>query len=386
MNAAIVLPETLLIGGGALNELPMLLDRLHIRKPLIVSDPFMRQAGVVGRLDTLARLNGSNPAVFADTVPEPATRVVYEGLAVYEKHMCDGLIALGGGSPIDIAKAIGMLAANGGKLNDYKVPNSIPRKGRPLIAIPTTAGTGSEVTRFMVITDEITQEKMLIAGAELVPAAAIIDYELTLTAPPRLTADTGLDALTHSIEAFVSKKANQFSDSMALAAMSRIAANIRVAVRDSLDRAARSEMMVAATQAGIAFSCSSVALVHGMSRPLGALFHVPHGLSNAMLLPIVTQFSLSSAKERYAQCARTMGVADTGSTDEVAAGDLVESLRVLNRDLQVPTPAEYGIDSADYHRLARTMAQQALSSGSPANNPKSASVEDMIELYERAYS
>ena len=297
----------------------------------------------------------------------------------------DGLIGFGGGSPIDTAKAMAILGKNGGQVRDYKVPNKIPERGMPLLAIPTTAGTGSEVTRFTVITDPHTDEKMLIGGDEVVPDAAIVDYELTLTAPLRLTADTGIDSLTHAIEAYVSTKANPFSDSMALSAMQLIGANLRTVCAEPENRPARSAMMLAATQAGMAFSNASVALVHGMSRPIGAFFHVPHGMSNAMLLPEVTAFSAPAALGRYAECARAIGWAEAAEGDQAAVARLVEELRALNQDLEVPTPAGFGIDRERYFAVAATMAEQALASGSPGNNPRVPTAEEIVGLYGRVY-
>jgi alcohol dehydrogenase class IV len=385
MVATVVLPRLMSIGGGALNELPAVLGRAGIARPLVVSDPFMRSSGLLDRLTGLLDKAGIGWGAFADTVPDPTTTVIEAGTAILKEGGFDGLVALGGGSPIDTAKAMAILAANGGKLRDYKVPNPIPKDGVPLIAIPTTAGTGSEVTRFTVVTDVETDEKMLIAGPGIAPLAAIVDFELTLTAPLRLTADTGIDALTHAIEAYVSRKANPFSDGMALAAMRLIAKNLRVVCAEPQNRAAREAMMLGATQAGMAFSNASVALVHGMSRPIGAFFHVPHGLSNAMLLPEITAFSAPAALARYADCARAMGLASVEEGDQAAVGRLIEGLRDLNRDLDVPSPARYGIERARYEALMPVMAEQALASGSPGNNPRVPSVAEMVELYTRCY-
>jgi alcohol dehydrogenase class IV len=295
MIAEIKIPTILRIGGGSFAEVAPLLARLQCQRPLIVTDPFLMQNQLAERLEAQIRAAGLRCEIFHDTVADPTTAVVEEGVRVFVKGNHDSLVSLGGGSPIDTAKAIGMLAANGGKVRDYKVPRPIPAGGPAHIAIPTTAGTGSEVTRFTVITDAETGEKMLLAGDSLLPSAAVVDYELTLTMPARLTADTGTDSLTHAIEAFVSRKANPFSDVLALAAMKTIWRELPTSVRDPGNLQAREAMMLAATQAGIAFSNSSVALVHGMSRPLGAHFHIPHGLSNAMLLPAVTAFSVEAA-------------------------------------------------------------------------------------------
>ena len=251
--------------------------------------------------------------------------------------------------------------------------------------VPTTAGTGSEVTRFTIITDETSDEKMLCVGIGFMPVAALVDYNLTLTVPPRTTADTGIDALTHAIESYVSQKANAYSDSQALAAMRLLGPNLRTSYKDGTNKQAREAMMLGSTLAGVAFSAASVALVHGMSRPIGAAFHVPHGLSNAMLLPTVTEFSIPSAPERYADCARAMGVADDRDNTESANQKLLKELYALNDELQVPTPGAFGIDRARFFELIPTMAEQALASGSPGNNPRVPSAQDIATLYENLW-
>ena len=386
MVASITMPRLLYIGGGAVGEVAAVVSRLGAKRPLIVTDGFMASSGVLAKVtDRLDRANIAWEA-FADTVPDPTDTVVEAGARVLAAGAYDCLIALGGGSPIDTAKAMSVLAANGGKMRDYKVPNEIPRPGLPVVAIPTTAGTGSEVTRFTVITDTERDEKMLIMGLACCPAAAIVDYELTLTMPWRLTADTGIDSLTHAIEAYVSKRASPFTDGVAKSAMALIAKHIRTACREPDSATAREAMMLGATQAGMAFSNSSVCLVHGMSRPIGAFFHVPHGLSNAMLLPEITAFSAPAALERYADCARAMGVAAEGEGNQSAVARLIDELRALNSDLKVPTPRSYGIDERRYAELMPTIASQALASGSPGNNPRVPSQDEIIELYKRAYA
>jgi alcohol dehydrogenase class IV len=386
MIATITMPRLLYIGGGAIAEVTTALARLGAGRPLIVTDGFMVSSGILAKLTDRLAAAGIAWQVFADTVPDPTTDVVEAGVAVLKAGNYDCLIALGGGSPIDTAKAMAVLAANGGRMRDYKVPNDIPRLGLPLVAIPTTAGTGSEVTRFTVITDSEHDEKMLIMGLACCPAAAIVDYELTLTMPWRLTADTGLDSLTHAIEAYVSRKASPFTDGVARSAMALIAKHIRSACRQPDHREAREAMMLGATQAGMAFSNASVCLVHGMSRPIGAFFHVPHGLSNAMLLPEITAFSAPSALQRYGDCARAMGVAAESEGNQAAVARLLDELRQLNDDLKVPTPKAYGIDEQRYSELLPVMANQALASGSPGNNPRVPSAEEIIDLYKRVYA
>ena len=386
MVATITMPRLLSIGAGAVAEIATVLARLGVKAPLIVTDGFMASSGTLAKLTDRLDRAGLAWQVFSDTVPDPTDTVVEAGVRVLTSGAYDCLVALGGGSPIDTAKAISVLAANGGKMRDYKVPNGIPKAGLPVVAIPTTAGTGSEVTRFTVITDTERDEKMLIMGLACCPAAAIVDYELTFSMPWRLTADTGIDSLTHAIEAYVSKRASPFTDGVAKSAMALIARHIRTACREPQNAGAREAMMLGATQAGMAFSNSSVCLVHGMSRPIGAFFHVPHGLSNAMLLPEITAFSAPAALERYADCAKAMGVAAEGEGNQSAVARLIDELRALNADLKVPSPRDYGIDARRYTELMPIMASQALASGSPGNNPRVPSEVEIIELYKRVYA
>src|SRR5215467_7496290 len=385
MVPIVTTPRLMAVGGGALAELPGMLRRLGLRRPFVVTDPYIASCGILDRVTELLGDAEVPWSVFADTTADPTTTVVEAGTRRLADGGFDSLVAIGGGSSIDTAKAMSVLVANGGQMRDYKVPAEIPQAGPPIIAIPTTAGTGSEVTRFTVITDSETDEKMLIAGLPCCPLAAIVDYELTLSMPLRLTADTGLDSLTHAIEAYVSRRANPFTDGLAKSAMGLITRHIRTACAEPDNRTAREAMMLGATTAGMAFSNASVCLVHGMSRPIGAFFHVPHGLSNAMLLPAVTAFSAEGAKERYADCARAMGVAGESDSDEAAVEKLVEGLFKRNQELQVPSPKRYGIDEARYHEVISTMAAQAMASGSPANNPRIPTIDEIVELYRRVY-
>ena len=385
MIATIVSPRLLLFGGNAVGQVAEVLAKLRLSRPLVVTDPFMVSSGLVERVLSPLRDKGIDPPVFSDTVPDPTDTVVEAGVAVLERTDADCLIGFGGGSPMDTAKAIAILAAGGGTMRDWKVPASADMAALPIVAIPTTAGTGSEVTRFAVITDTEQNEKMLIAGLAALPAAAIVDHTLTYSVPPRTTADTGIDSLTHALEAYVSRRANAYSDTMALRAMGLIARNLRTAYAEPQNEAAREAMMLGATLAGLAFSNSSVALVHGMSRPIGAHFHVAHGLSNAMLLPHVTRFSLPAALPRYAEAARAMGIASIEEGDQVAAARLVEELAALNRDLSVPSPRAYGIDERKWNDLLPLMADQALASGSPANNPRVPTKEEIMALYREAW-
>jgi alcohol dehydrogenase class IV len=385
MPAMITTPRLMAVGGGALAELPGILARFGLTKPLIVTDPFIASSGHLQRATDQLESARIPWRVFSDTVADPTTAVIDAGVSYLAAGDFDSLVAIGGGSSIDTAKGISVLFANGGKMREYKVPAEIPKAGLPIVAIPTTAGTGSEVTRFTVITDTETDEKMLIAGLACCPLAAIVDYELTLTMPLRLTADTGLDSLTHAIEAYVSRRANPFTDGLAKNAMGLIARHIRTACAEPDNRPAREAMMLGATTAGMAFSNASVCLVHGMSRPIGAFFHVPHGLSNAMLLPEITAFSASAALERYADCARAMGIAEEGEGSQAAVARLLDELRRLNDDLKVPSPRAWGIEAKRYEELLPVMADQALASGSPGNNPRIPTNQEIIDLYRQVY-
>jgi alcohol dehydrogenase class IV len=385
VNANIASPRMLLLAGGAVKQVADVLAKFGLSRPLIVTDPMMVKLGLVRSVLDPLEAAGIAPAVFSDTVPEPDDTVIERGVAAMNAGNYDCLIGFGGGSPIDTAKAMAVLGLGGGKMRDYKVPFAADIAKMPVIAIPTTAGTGSECTRFTVITDHERDEKMLIAGFGCLPLAAIVDYELTFSVPPRTTADTGIDSFTHALEAYVSKRANPFSDAFALAAMDLIGKHLRNAYAEPRNAAAREGMTIGATQAGLAFSNSSVALVHGMSRPIGAHFHVPHGLSNAMLMPAITRYSVSAAPGRYAEASRRVGFAEPGDSDAVAATKLVAGLEAWNKELKVPTPAEFGITEEAWNGKMALMADQALASGSPNNNPRVPDAAEIVSLYREVW-
>jgi alcohol dehydrogenase class IV len=326
-------------------------------------------------------------ALFSGAVCEPTDTSVEAGVAFLRAGDFDCLIGFGGGSPIDTAKAMAIVAtgAEGTKTRAFKVPFAADIGALPVIAIPTTAGTGSEATRFSIITDTERTEKMVIAGLGCVPLASIVDFQLSISVSKRTTADTGLDTLCHALEAFVSIRANPYSDAQAIRAMQLVGHNLRAAFHEPKNAAAREAMMLGATIAGLAFSNSSVALVHGMSRPMGAHFHVPHGLSNAMLLPAITRFGLSSAVARYAEAARHIGLSDSAD-DTVAAEALANGLAALNTEFAVPTPRQFGIDEATWEQKLDLMADQAIASGSPANNPRLTDKAEILALYRAVYA
>ena len=381
MSNQIIIPSIMQIGSGAIKELGNIMNNMGYKNPLIITDSMMIELGYISRLEEILKSKNIIADIFKDTIPEPTVKSIQDGVNKVKEGNYDSIIALGGGSPIDSAKAISILGKFGGNMKEYRFPRIVDELGIPVIAIPTTAGTGSEVTKFTIISDETTDEKMLCVGKGFMPSVAIIDYELTLSLPQRSTADTGIDALTHAMEAYVSKKANKFSDAQALQAMNLIAPNLRKVFHDGSNREAREKMMLGATLAGVAFSNASVALVHGMSRPIGAFYHVPHGLSNAMLLPSVTEFSIPAATERYADCARAMEVALKDDSDEDANKKLLIELEDINKELNVPTPKEFGINEKDFMSNLEIMAEQAVASGSPGNNPRVPDNKEIINIY-----
>lgn len=376
-------PRIIRIGGGAALELAEVLAQLGLARPLIVTDQGLVGLGHLQTITDVLDAAGMVWGVFDEVVEDPTDVCVEAGLRALGAGDYDCVIGFGGGSPMDTAKAISFMSVNPGHVRDYKAPAQIDRCGPPVIAIPTTGGTGSELTRWCVITDTEKTEKYNLSGLACVATAALIDWTFTVTKPPRITADTAVDSLTHAIEAYVSRKAFAYTDAFALAAMPAIAAHVRRAYAEPDHAEARAALMLAASQAGMAFSNASVALVHGMSRPIGAHFHVAHGLSNAMLLPEVTAFSVGSAEARYATCARVMGWADGHDSDASACLKLAEGLRQLNADLQVPSPSQLGHEGDG--DIWRVMAEQALASGSPQNNPRVPSAEEIVALYARIW-
>jgi len=376
-------PRVIRIGGGVAWEVADVLEQLGLSKPLIVTDKNLIILGHVATVTDVLDSAGVAWGVFEDVVEDPTDACVDAGLNAFGQSDYDCVIGLGGGSPMDTAKAISFMSVNAGHVREYKAPYQIDRCGPPVILIPTTGGTGSELTRWCVITDTERTEKYNLSGLACVATAALIDWTFTTTKPWRITADTAVDSLTHAMEAYVSRRAFAYTDAFALSAMPLISEHVRSACHDPENAIAREALMLAASQAGMAFSNASVALVHGMSRPIGAHFHVAHGLSNAMLLPAVTAFSVNDAPERYATCARVMCWASERDSDEMACARLVEELTRLNDDLKVPCPSELGHAKDD--AMFSVMAEQALASGSPQNNPRIPSAAEIVQLYQQIW-
>jgi alcohol dehydrogenase class IV len=378
-------PSVIVNGPGAAKEVGSFAKGLG-KKALIVTDVALEKIGLLNDIKNSLEMAGISFAIYDKVVTEPTIDFAEEGLKIFKEVQAEFLIAVGGGSPIDAAKGIAALATNPGKMSDFAGANKIPRPGAPLISIPTTAGTGSEVTQFTIITDSTRDVKMLIASPNIMPKVALVDPLMTLQMPQGITAATGLDALTHAIEAFVSVKAQPITDTLALQAIRVIAGNIRQAWSNGDNIEARTNMMIGALQAGMAFSNSSVALVHGMARPIGAYFHVSHGVSNAALLPTVIEFSIPGNPKRYAAIAEAMGEITEGLSVLDAAYFAADAVERLNIDLKVPTLRELGVEEKKFNSVVEQMAADAIASGSPGNNPRKATKGEIVELYRRAFS
>ena len=380
------MPRYMQIGKGSLNQLPEIIKILEpIKSFLIVTDKQMVEFGYVKKLQDILSKAGLKSNIFDDTVPDPTDTVVLNGINFLKKFKNEAVIGFGGGSPIDTAKAIAAMAKHSKNIQDYKPPSTFDKQALPIIAIPTTAGTGSEVTHHSVIIDSKNNEKISCRGEGFVPTCAIVDYDLTLSKPRRLTIDSAIDTLTHGIEAYISKKATLFSDRMALDTIRLVTQNIYAVDKDPKDLKAREGLMLAATLGGLAFSNASICLVHGMSRPLGSNFKVPHGLSNAMLLPTITEFSIDHAKSRYADCSRAGNFSLPNDDDDIACEKLVKGLYKMNKDFDVPSMKKFGIDEKNFEEKLKNMATDAEVSGAPNLNPRVPSVKEMIDLYGQAW-
>lgn len=375
-----MIPPSVYLGENALEEAVPEICSMG-RRACIVTGKSMLAQGHVQHLIRLLKEGDMDAVVFSGITGEPDDRMIYEGLTFYREEKCDCLIGFGGGSPMDAAKAIGAMAVNPGMISDYngKVMNI---KTPPVIAIPTTAGTGSEATKFTVISDTDKGIKMLLKGDVLLPAIAVVDPSFTVETPPQVTAATGLDALTHAVESYISIKAMPLTDAYAISAIKRILKWLPEAFQDGGNKKAREEMAAAALEAGICINNSSVTLVHGMSRPIGALFHVPHGISNAMLLNKCLGFVKKGYPKKFARLSYETGIAPLNMEEEAAADAFLIKLEEICKICKVPDLKTYGIDEPDFFRVIDKMAKDAWDSGSPSNVPGNITVSDIKEIYE----
>lgn len=378
-----VIPNHTVVGTNVLGEATPLLKKMG-NKAFIVTGRHVAVSYMMKQLTALLDENGIGCVIFDGITGEPTDTMIENGVEMLKSSGCDFIIGIGGGSPLDSAKAIAAMAVNEGSIADYN-GKEITGEILPLAAIPTTAGTGSEATKFTVITDSEKGIKMLLKGDVLVPKLAIVDSSFTVGAPKSVTSATGLDALTHAVEAYTSRKAFSMTDTLAVSAVKRIMKYLPIAYKEPDNSLAREQMSIAALEAGICINNSSVTIVHGMSRPIGALFHVPHGMSNAMLLKECLSFAVSGAYEKFANLGRETGVASDSDSDETAAEKFIDSLQNICDVCEIPTLEQYGIDRDEYYSKISKMATDAVASGSPANTVKEVTVDDCIEIYKKLY-
>jgi len=385
-------PRGITFGLGTSEKVGEVARTYGAKKALIVTDRAFGPIGIIEKISQTLTHAGIKPVAFDGVVTEPTTQQVQEGLNVYRDENCDLLIGLGGGSCLDAAKGIAVLATSGGRLQDYEGRGKVKKTKAPLIAIPTTAGTGSEVSWSCVITDTERKVKFIVHSPQIIPEEAIEDPLLTLSMPPSITASTGMDALTHAIEGFISlREANlgygppPLIHYFALPAIELISQNLRQAWANGKDLHARSNMMLGQLLAGLTFANTGTTLAHGMARPLGAYFHVPHGLANAIVLPRAMEFTRVAAPDKFAQIARAMGEEITNFSSVQAAQKAVESVKTLCSDIQVPRLSDLGIKKEEYEKVIVQMAQDGLASGTPQVNPRVPTEKEMIELFKLVY-
>ncbi|HEB68123.1 MAG TPA: iron-containing alcohol dehydrogenase [Desulfobulbus sp.] len=375
-------PTQIHFGAGSINSLPEIITRAGGTKPLLVLDPGLIKAGLDSKIRTPLD-NASIAYTLYDRVdPEPGLRLADAGTELARANNCDCVIGVGGGSAMDVAKAISILLTNGGRALDYLGLGKISKPGVPKIMVPTSAGTGAEVTFTAVFINEETGSKGGMNGDPLYPDAALLDPELTLSLPPRVTATTGIDALTHALEAFTSVQAHPISEMYSIRAMELIADNIRSAYADGRNIEARGNMLLAALLGGKALAIAGVGLVHAMAYPLGGMFGIAHGLANAVLLPYVTEYNLIGNLHKHALLAEILGQDVSGLSLRDAAEVTVEELHLLNQDLGIPRSLRELKIPED--KLPE-MAEIALTVARPVeNNPRQPSKEDVIAIYQEA--
>ncbi len=377
------LPEQTIMGFDALKESEASLKGFG-KKALIVTGKNVTRSGAVQTLMEALSNCKINSELYNDITGEPTVEMIEAGVKRYKEAGCDFIIAIGGGSPLDSAKAIAAMSVLEGRISDY-MGKEIDGKFPPMVLIPTTAGTGSEATKFTIITDTDKNVKMLLKGDALLPDLAIVDSRFTLTAPPQVTAATGMDALTHAVEAYTSRKGNPLTDMFALSAIKRIFTYLPEAYDDGNNQTAREELAIAAYEAGVCINNASVTLVHGMSRPIGALFHVPHGISNAMLIKECLSYVMDGCYERFSAIAGAIGATNIGADHKEGAEVFIKKLSELCIHLKIPSLKEYGISKDEFDRVKDKMAQDAMVSGSPSNTIKAVTKEDLLNIYNRLW-
>jgi len=371
------LPTAIEFGIGAVNHLADHIRRLGGTKALLVSDPGVQKAGVTERL-TKVLDDGRIPcAIYNEIEPEPDIEGVMRGRDFSRAEGCDIVVGLGGGSALDTAKAIGLMMANSGHIRDYVGINKVPKKGSPVIAIPTTAGTGSELTVWSVLTDKRAKAKLSVGSIFNCPDLAVCDPELTVSLPAHITASTGMDALTHALESFVNKATQPISEGMSVQAMKLIARSLRTAVFQGENLQARYDMLMASLIAAMAFNATRLGLAHALAIPLGARFNIPHGTVNAILLPEVMNYNLKGNLSKFREVAQIFHMPVEGLSPVRAAEQAVIAIRELKQDIGIhQTLSDYGVTETDLDDIAR----EAMESGNVPVNPVTPTLEDLKQI------
>ena len=385
-------PQDIIFGKGSLKRLPELLEKSGSKKMLLISGPVLKKIGMVEKVEEIVKASGIEVEVFTDVEANPSVATVDKATEAYKKAGATSIVAFGGGSPMDVAKAVGVTAKFGGSITEYEGAHKVPGKIIPLIAIPTTAGTGSEVTAFSVITDHSRDYKLTVFSYELLPSYAILDPELLTSAPASVAAACGIDAFIHAEEAYVSTAASPFSDAMAEKAMELIGRNIRRFVARRTDLEAAEAMMTGSLFAGIAFSFARLGNVHAMSHPVSAFFNVPHGVANAVLLPVIAEYNALADHGRYLKIFNYISPVKAYQ-EEFEPMMLVDAIQELNEAIGIPQDLTTAIRQAARGREVTAeeieskidaMADDAMKSGNIAVNPRSSRKQDIIELYRKA--
>ena len=374
-------PVHTIIGEGCVNEIPRHINNIGGKMALVVTDPGLVKVGTVKMVTDVLDKAGKPYVIYDQVKPNPTVAICNEAKAVYDKHNCDYIIAVGGGSPIDVAKAVGILATNGGTVEDYNGLELSEKPSAPLIAVNTTAGTGSEVTRAFVVTDEKRKSKMLCVDSNSLAYLAINDPMLMVGMPPALTAATGMDALTHAIEAFVAKSRCPFTDGIALEAIRLIGEYLDRAVENGNDIEARTKMCWAQYMGGLAFSNAGLGMVHAMAHQLGGFYDTPHGVANAILLTYVMKFNLPACADRYAEIAKVFGFDTSKLTTEQAAYAAILYIEELKKKIGIPPLSETKFDPRDVEQLSKN----ALGDTGMPENPRQPSLEEVEMVFLEAY-
>lgn len=375
-----ILNEVSYFGPGARKELPEVVNRLGKSKALIVTDAGLVKFGVAKMVTDVLDEAAVPYEIFSDVKPNPTVTNVKNGIEAYKKSGADFIIAIGGGSSIDTAKAVGIVINNPEFSDIVSLEGCAPTKNKcvPIVALPTTAGTAAETTINYVIIDEVNHKKMVCVDPNDIPAVAIVDAELMYTLPASLTAATGMDALTHAIEGYITKGAWALSDMFEIEAIRMISRNLPTAVAEPSNAVARDAMAVAQYVAGMAFSNVGLGLVHGMAHPLGSLFDIPHGVANALLLPTIMEWNMPSCLDKYPAIAEAMGVDISGMTREEAAQAACDAVKALSIKVGIPQHlSEIGIKESDIE----TLSEQAIADVCTPGNPRDVTIEDIKTLY-----